>query len=104
VADVFTEEKAKRASEVGRWVWMVLSVFSFAYGGFLTMGAVKMQNLEAYTLCVAASCAALLPLGWAWPVSLAMGLWCLATLKKPAVQAGFESSKPRPPRRVTAEE
>jgi hypothetical protein len=102
-----------------RWMYFGISVFQFVWGAVVCVGASKMHTLESYPLAVVGSVMALngpgTPLGvsmlidslktddtyWAFVSILLialpgipMGLWCLATLRKPAVRAGFAEEKP----------
>jgi hypothetical protein len=85
-----------------RWTNVGLGVVFFAVGCFITAGASNMQNLESYTMAVGGAVVACLPVaGFTWPLTLAMGIWCALTLKKPTVKSGFRVMKPR---RKTVEE
>ena len=58
-------------------------------GGFLVYGGVKLRNLRAYDLCVAASILAILPWSPAALLGIPIGIWCIRTLQRPDVKAGF---------------
>ncbi|MCS6851159.1 MAG: zinc-ribbon domain-containing protein [Gemmataceae bacterium] len=64
---------------------VLLGIPGLAYGIVLTVGAVKMQNLESYRWAVISSVLAMPSI-----LGLPAGLWCLKTLRHPDVIAGFE--------------
>jgi hypothetical protein len=102
-----------------RWMFLGGFVFQFAWGALVCGGASKMHTLETYPLAVVGSVMALAgpgaPAGvylltdalktddayWAFVGVLLLALpgvpisfWCLSTLRKPAVRAGFAEEKP----------
>lgn len=58
-------------------------------GGFLTFAGLRMRNLEAYELCVAASILAILPWSPAALLGIPIGVWCLRTLRRPDIKSTF---------------
>lgn len=94
---IFTPEKPLTSDQVtDHWLWILLYILEFGVGGFITAGAVKMQNLDNYAWCLTACAVSILPFAfYAWIVTLPMGLWCVVTLRKPDVIAGFRESRKR---------
>jgi hypothetical protein len=80
---------------LANWVTVLVTfavgAFCLAYNGFIVMGAVRMQNLESYGICIAACILAMLPIAepCCYLMRLLFGVICLVTLKNPVVVAGF---------------
>ena len=102
-----------------RWLFLGGFVFQFAWGAVVCVGASKMHTLESYPLAVIGSVMAMagpgVPAGiymlqdalktddtyWAFVSILLlalpgvpMSLWCLSTLRREDVRAGFAEEKP----------
>lgn len=58
-------------------------------GGFLIFSGLRMRNLQAYELCIAASILAMLPFSPAALLGIPIGIWCLRTLQRGDVKAAF---------------
>jgi len=62
---------------------------------FMLVAAGLMHRLRKYELVRWACCATMIPfVSPTFPLSLAVGIWCLHVLNKPQVKAAFESSQP----------
>ena len=58
-------------------------------GGFLVFSGLRMRNLQAYELCIAASILVMLPYSPAALLGIPIGIWCLRTLQRQDVKAAF---------------
>ena len=56
---------------------------------FLVFSGLKLRNLQAYELCVAASILVILPLSPAALLGIPIGIWCLRTLHRADIKAAF---------------
>lgn len=58
-------------------------------GCFLVFSGFKLRNLRGYDLCVAASILAILPWSPAALLGIPVGVWCIRTLRRSDIKAGF---------------
>ncbi|HEV3144583.1 MAG TPA: hypothetical protein VGZ47_11910 [Gemmataceae bacterium] len=63
-----------------------VGVFWFIWGGFVCLGAFKMNRLDSYTWAMIGSIMGILP--------VLIGIWGIVTLRNPVVIAGFRERKP----------
>jgi len=62
-----------------------VGLFWFIWGGFVCIGAFKMNRLESYTWAMIGSIMGVLP--------VLIGIWGIVTLRNPVVIAGFQEEK-----------
>ena len=69
---------------------LVSDVFSLTMGSLITLGAVKMKNLQSYTFAYTISILAMIPcLSPCCLIGLPFGIWALVVLSKPEIKAQF---------------
>lgn len=69
---------------------LVSDVFSLTMGTLITLGAVKMKNLQSYTFAYTISILAMIPcLSPCCLLGLPFGIWALVVLNKPEIKAQF---------------
>jgi predicted Zn finger-like uncharacterized protein len=94
-----TEEQKAQVREAEKeprlldFVKIGVGILFMIYGGFICVGAFKMQFMESYAWSMAGSIMAMIPGLDVWLFTLPMGYWCLNTLRKPVVKEGFEAEK-----------
>jgi hypothetical protein len=88
---IIFSEKALPGDELAyRWMWIAIWALVFVYAGIVVNGAYNMSQVESYTWAVAGCLMAVVPVTlWFYAVMLPTGIWCIMTLRKPEVQAGF---------------
>jgi hypothetical protein len=69
------------------------SLLSLGLGGVVFFGAMKMKNLENYTLAMAASIISVIPCFGCCCIGIPVGIWSLVILNKPEVKAAFQPSQ-----------
>ena len=69
---------------------LVSDVFSLTMGALITLGAVKMKNLQSYTFAYTISILAMIPcLSPCCLIGLPFGIWALVVLSKPEIKSQF---------------
>jgi len=68
-----------------RFIIAGIGLFWFIWGGFVCLGAFKMNRLESYTWAMIGSIMGILP--------VLIGIWGIVTLRNPVVIAGFREEK-----------
>jgi len=70
-------------------VMIFFTLITLVIGGLIIFGALKMMNLKAYGLVMAACIVGMLPCSLGCIVSLAMGIWSLVAINNAEVKPFF---------------
>lgn len=80
---------AIRADFAARVGWALGTSAAVVAGGFVIFGGLKLRNLQAYELCVAAGILVILPWSPAAVLGIPIGIWCLRMMNRADIQAAF---------------
>jgi hypothetical protein len=78
--------------QVPAWVGslgVVTDLLAIGLSAFVIFGALKMQKLQSWNLCLAASIVAMVPCSCTCCIGLPLGIWAIILLAKPEVKQAF---------------